>query len=226
MPENKGPRRSRVAEINERYGRCLELVPVDPNFHEITVGLYVKNGTATVWTYSQKPGVVERIRQVRDQLVALGGLSPVSGTHNQVMFPCGDLHRRPLKFLITQAVERAPDYRHPEGGISIKDIKSPLTLTAGGEQVEGRWVYTVGAEGEARNKSSRIAAVATGFVRYGEMERVGNDGAAFACGQRHDELVRLLMSYARNVSVAEDALEGDAVRGQMTTSTLGFAPPS
>ena len=226
MPDNKGPRRSRVAEIIERYGRCLELVPIDPNFHEITVDLYVKDGIATVWTYSQKPGVADRIRQVRDQIVTLGGLSPVTGTHDQVMFPCGDLHRRPLKFLITQAVERAPDYRHPEGGISIKDVKSPLTLTAGGEQVEGRWVYTVGAEGEARNKSSRIAAVATGFVRYGEMERVGNDVVAFTCGQRHDELVRLLISYARNVSVADDALEGDAVRGQMTTSTLGFAPPS
>ncbi len=55
------------------------------------------------------------------------------------------------------------------------------------------------------------------------MEKTEDGGIAFPCGYRHDELVRLVLSYARNVSRVEDMLEADAVRGQMTTSTLGFS---
>ena len=63
-------------------------------------------------------------------------------------------------------------------------------------------------------------------MRYGEMEKLDNDKVSFQCGYRHDELMRLLISYARNVSGVEDMLETDALRGQMTTGTLGFAPPT
>ena len=38
--------------------------------------------------------------------------------------------------------------------------------------------------------------------------------------------MRLLFSYARNVTGAEDMLENAALRGQMTTGTLGFTPPT
>ena len=78
-----------VAEVIGRYGSCLELVSMDPHFHDISVALFVKDGICTVWTYSLKPDVDVRIRQIRDQLVALGGLLGVDGTDNQVSFPCG-----------------------------------------------------------------------------------------------------------------------------------------
>ena len=35
--------RLRPAEVIERYGQCLELVPLDRRFHDISVGLYVKD---------------------------------------------------------------------------------------------------------------------------------------------------------------------------------------
>ena len=38
--------------------------------------------------------------------------------------------------------------------------------------------------------------------------------------------MRLLLPYARNVSGTQDMLEADALRGQMTTGTLGFTPPT
>ena len=47
----------RPAEVIEKYGQCLELVPLDKHFHDISVGLYVKDPICTVWTYSNKPGV-------------------------------------------------------------------------------------------------------------------------------------------------------------------------
>jgi hypothetical protein len=122
-----------------------------------------------------------------------------------------------------QAVEKAPDFKLPEG--RIKDLRSPLMLGLEGSQVEGRWVYRVTAEGEAPNAPARLRAVTSGFIRYGEMEKV-DEGISFPCGHRHDELAALVLPYARNVSQVEDMLEADAMRTQMTTSTMGFTPPT
>ena len=223
MVDSKTTERVRVVDIVSLYGQCVELVSIDPNFHDITVGLYEKAGTFTVWTYSHKPGVQKRIGVIRGQLAVLGGLEPVEGAHDRARFACGQIHRRPVKFLMMQAVEKDPSHRLPEG--RVKDLRSALMLGFEGAESEGRWVYRVTSEGEAPNPDGRLRAVTAGFVRYGEMERVEN-GVAFACGYRHDELVQILLPYARNVTQVEDALEAEALRGQMTTGTLGFAPPT
>ena len=216
--------RQRVVKVVERIGSCLELVPIDPNFHDISVGLYAKDGTMTVWTFSRRPGVEGRIRQIRDQLVALGGLVPVGETHNQVRSSCGQIHRRPLRFLMALAVEKDPTYSPPEGG--VKDLRSPLMLWVESSETDGRWAYRVTAEGEAPNRPARLNAVTRGLVRYGDMEKVGDDTTAFTCGHEHDALVRLILPHARNVTGVEDTLAADALRGQMTTGTLGFTPPT
>jgi hypothetical protein len=216
--------RVRVADVIEKYGKCLELVPMDPNFHNISVGLYVKDGVCTVWTFSQKPGVEERLAQIRDQLVALGGMEPVEGTSNQVRFPCGYLHIRPVKFLMTQAVGKAPDYAPPQGAMSIKDSKSALTISVTGGEKGGKWIYQASGEGDVQNPAMRMRMVVAGFLRYGEMEKLSEDEIVFPCGQRHDELVRLLLPYSRNISSVETMMAAEALRGQMTTGTLGFTP--
>ena len=218
--------RVRVADVIERYGRCLELVTMDPSFHNISVGLYEKDGVCTVWTYSRKPGTQARIEQIRDRLVELGGLAPVEGTHNQVHFPCGYLHLRPVKFLLAQAVGKARDYAQPRGDMSINDTKSQLILSLSGREQSSNWVYAVSGEGEARNKPVRLRMVVAGFLRYGEMEKVSDTEVTFPCGQRHDELARLLLPYSRNVSGVESMMDAEAMRGQMTTGTLGFTPPT
>ena len=224
MQEMKTADRPHASEVMERYGNCLELVPMDESFHDISVGLYIKDGTCTVWTYSRQPGVEDRIEQIRDQMVSLGGLAPVEGTRNQVRFQCGDLHIRPTKFLMAQSVGKARDYAQPRGDMSIKDSKTPLILSVSGREGEGRWVYEVSGEGEAPNVPLRLRMVVAGFVRYGEMEKVSDTEVCFPCGQRHDELMRLLLPYSRNISAVENMMEADALRGQMTTGTLGFTP--
>ena len=214
----------RIMEVIERYGRCLELVPIDPNFHDISVALYEKDGIATVWTFSRRKGVEDRIRQIRDQIAALGYMEPVAGTHNQLRPPCGVIHQRPLKFLMMQAVEKGPSFTHSER--PVKDLRSDLMLSFESTEVDGRTVYRVRGEGEARNPAGRLRAITGGFVRYGEMVRAEDGGVAFCCGARHDQLMRLLLPYARNVSGTQDMLDADALRGQMTTGTLGFTPPT
>ncbi len=218
--------RLRPAEVIERYGQCLELVPLDRRFHDISVGLYVKDGTCTIWTFSQREGVEDRIREIRDQMIALGGMEAISDSHNQVRFPCGQLHQRTLRFVMSQAVGKAPDYAPPQGALSIQDSKSALTIhadlsTASNE--DGPAVYNVSLEGEARNAAMRLRMVLAGFTRYGEMEQVGESGVAFACGMPHNALMRVLLPYSRNISSVETMMAAEALRGQMTTGTLGFS---
>jgi hypothetical protein len=212
-----------VADVIQRYGPCVELVPVDPHFHHISLGLYVKDGTCTVWTFSQKPGAQDRVEQVRDQLVAQGGLAPVEGTHNQVGFRCGYFHRRAVKFLLARAVGQKPGQSPTGGRLSIGDTRSALTLNVEGRQEKTGWVYQVSSEGEAPNIPTRLRMVAAGFVRYGEMDKVSDTEVTFPCGRRHDELMRLLLPYSRNVTAVEGMMEAEARRGQMTTGTLGFS---
>ena len=217
--------RLRPAEVIERYGQCLELVPLDRRFHDISVGLYVKEGICTIWTFSRKEGVEARIREIRDQLIALAGMEAVEGTNNQVRFPCGQLHQRTLRFVMSQAVGKAPDYAPPQGELSIQDSKSAMTIHAElsmGDDEE-RAVYSVSLEGEARNAAMRLRMVLAGFTRYGEMEQVGESGVAFACGMPHDALMRVLLPYSRNISSVETMMAAEALRGQMTTGTLGFS---
>ena len=212
---------SYIVEVIERYGRCLELVTMDPNFHEITVGLYVKGEVATVWTFSRKPGIEERVEQICSQLVRLGGMEPVAGTHNQVRLPCGQIHEQPLRFLIRQAVEKPPDQAPPEG--RVKDLRSGLMLGFEVAETDGCWVYRITAEGEARNKSMRIRAATNGLVRYGQMEKTG-DGAAFVCGYRHDALVALVLPYARNVTGTQDMLEAERAARSDDHGHAGLQP--
>ena len=56
MNQNATLEKLRPTEVLDRYGHCLELVPMDPNFEDISVGLYVKDGVCTIWTFSRKPG--------------------------------------------------------------------------------------------------------------------------------------------------------------------------
>ena len=226
MAEMRTAERPQGREVIERYGSCLELVPMDESFHDISVGLYVKNGTCTVWSFSGKPGVDDRIEEIRDQMVSLGGLAAVEGTRNQVRFACGHLHTRPVRFLMAQSVGKARDYAQPKGDMSIKDSKTALILSVSGRAGEGRWVYEVAGEGEAPNVALRLRIVVAGFGRYGEMDKLSDTEVSFPCGQRHDELMRLLLPYSRNVSAVENMMEAEAMRGQMTTGTLGFTPPT
>lgn len=218
-PETKP---ERISDVLARLGQCVELVPSDPHCQNITVGLYEREGILTVWTFSRKEAAFLRMSQIRAQLIAMGGLTAVPRTTNKVNFPCGYIHMKPLKFLMMQAVERPPDYVLPMS--PVKDLKSDLMLSFTVEQRDGQWVYKATAQGQAPNVEARVRGVTSGLVRYGEMEKVGETEVTFVCGERHDKLVWLLLPFARNVSAVEDLLEAVALRGQMTTGTLGFTP--
>ena len=213
----------RPSNVISKYGRCLELVPVDKNFHDISVGLYLKGNICTVWTFSTLDGVDNRVEKIRNQLVVLGGMSPVKGTTNQAQFDCGEVHIRPLRFLMSQAVGKSADYAPATELMSIKDTKSDLTIHVTPSNRDGARVYSISVSGEAKNPSMRLRMIVAGFSKYGDMDKLGDNEVAFACRGSHDELMRLLMPYSRNISSVETMMAAEDMRGQMNTSTLGFS---
>ena len=217
-------KRGSVTETLRQLGNCLELVSMDPHFHNISVGLYVKDGLCTVHTFSRAEGVADRLKEIRDQMAALGGVSPVEGSDNQFVFPCGQIHERPVRFLLVQAVGKSPEYAHPTGDMRVKDSRSDLVLYANGHESDEQYVYQISAQGEHKNPALRLRMVVAGFLRYGEMDKVADTEVAFPCGQRHDALMRLVLPYSRNISAVETMMDAEALRGQMTTGTLGFTP--
>ena len=228
--------KNNINNILSDLGRCIELISIDPNFNNISIGLYEKNGIYTVWSFSKVTGIKERIEEVRTQLINLGGMESISGTYNKAKYPNNQVFERPMKFLIKQAVEKPANYRHSTGPIKIKDLRSPLEITITPKQANSSNIYEVSASLPATEKNSgdsvsgvhtkpeiRINAIIRGLIKYGNMERVDNTSVKFSNGEKLDNLVRLILPYARNITGTQDMLDADSIKGQMTTNTLGFA---
>ena len=118
----------RPIEVISKYGKCIELVSMDKYYNNISIGLYLKDDVFTVWSFDSSKGSKDRIKQIRDQLVKLGDMIPVGESDNQVKFECSNIHERPIKFLLNQAVRKAPDYSPPSDILTIKDSKSDIHI--------------------------------------------------------------------------------------------------
>ena len=125
--------------------------------------------------------------------------------------------------MIKLAVEKPADHKHPDGVISIKDLRSPLTLIINSSDDNGRTIYEVTTTGEFKNPELRKRATIQGLVRYGNMEKIDNTKVMFPGGYRRDKLIRIILPYARNITGTQDMLDADSMKGQMTTNTLGFS---
>ena len=213
----------RPIEVISKYGKCIELVSMDKYYNNISIGLYLKDDVFTVWSFDSSKGSKDRIKQIRDQLVKLGDMIPVGESDNQVKFECSNIHERPIKFLLNQAVGKAPDYSPPSDILTIKDSKSDLHIFVEKNNDANINSYRVIVKGEARNPAMRLRMIVAGFIKYGEMQKISDDVIAFPCNQFHDGLIRVLLPYSRNISSVESMMAAEDLRGQMTTGTLGFS---
>jgi hypothetical protein len=213
----------RVIDRVKKLGHCVELVSIDPHFHDISIGLFIKDGLLTVFSYSQINGTEKRIEQIRDRCTKLGDVVAVHGTKDQLRLTSDLFLERALRFMFIAAVEKDPKIPVLSGPISAPDTKTKLTLFVEGCEENGRIVYTVSAVGKADRPELRVSATVGGFIRYSDCERVGKDKFAFPDGKRYDNYARLILPLARNVSAVETQLQQDELAGQMTTQTLGFS---
>lgn len=210
----------RVVDI----GRRIELIPIDPHFHDITIGLYRQQTVdATtgkdspvflVHTYSHISGAAERIENVRRAMQTLGGMSRTAD--GLLYFPCNSAHEAACRRVFLEACKLAPNTPIEPRPLSILDKKSQLTIRV---DSNGKGIYRVTAESDGRGAARRISAIAGGLMKLGEMESIETDKkdtVAFACAQAHDALVGLLLTRAPNVRVILREEEVGASRGVLT----------
>ena len=205
-------------------GRRIELVPIDPHCHDITIGLYHQHavnpttGAETalfrVHTYSHIAGAAERIAAIRKAMQTLGGMHQTP--EGLLYFPCGHAHQAACRRVFLEACKLAPGSKIEPRPLQILDKKSKLTISVNSA---GAGIYSVTADGEGRGAARRIAAIAGGLMKLGEMEDTGEgnrDTVAFACERTHDALVGLLLTRAPNVRVALREEEMSAARGVLS----------
>jgi len=197
-------------------GHRMELVSMDPHFHDISIALYrqqsVQGPILLVHSYSKRPGTKQRLEFVARAMTVLGGLEPVPGATLALRFACHVEHPFACRRVFLEACKLAPDQPLEPRPLQILDKKSGRTVTVSSQ---GKGIYRLAADGDALDKASRVAAVANGLMKLGEM-RAGaaeSDSIAFGCGQAHDALVGLLLVRALNVRAVLREEEMSASRG-------------
>lgn len=190
-------------------GRRVELVPMDPHFHDITLALYKQASPEgpvyLVHTYSSRPGAAGRLDFVAGAMAVLGGMA-AAGPH-ALRFPCGADHELACRRVFLEACKLDPGQALTARLLTFFDKKSSCQIEVA---ALGGGDYRVGLEG---GEASRAAAITSGLVKLGQLQAPAPDQVAFACGQAHDALVGLLLVRAVNVRATLREQELLAARG-------------
>ena len=198
-----------VGEIVD-IGRRIELISMDPHFHDISIGLYCQDEDSPkfiVYSYSKKPGVVERLTFIREAMAVLAGIIH-DGT--SVAFRCGQEHNASVRRAFLEAGKLPTGTELVEKPLSILDKKSGLTIRVG---PQGDGLYLVTAEGEGKSPERRIKVVGNGLAKLGEMALLAEDRVQFPCNQDHNALTGLLLVRAPNVRAIVREQEMNMSRG-------------
>ena len=197
-------------------GRRIELVSMDPHFHDISIGLYrrpsAEGGSEfLVHTYAGLEGAAERIGFVAQAMRTLGGMETSVGPHT-VRFPCGDEHARACKRVFIEACKIPPGAAPEARPLSIYDKKCEHTIEV---TSAGGGAYALDAAERDEVTERRIGAIGGGLIKLAEMEALSDNHhrVAFGCGHAHDALVGLLLVRALNVRAAVREQEMAAGRG-------------
>jgi len=199
--------------MTRELGKRIELVAMDPNFQNITIGLYRQDlGSRPeylVHSYSQLEGTSSRIESIRRSMAILGQLV-LDG--ELLHFACDSAHQAAIRRTFLEIVKLPSDAASAPKPLTVLDKKSGRNITAtslGG----GR--YQVTAEGPDDGKAARIDGIVGGLVKLAEVKTVeGTPGeVAFACGSPHDALIGLLLPRALNVRAILREEESAGSRG-------------
>jgi hypothetical protein len=205
--------------LTRELGQRIELVSMDPHFHDISIALYRQQADAgptfLVHSYSVKEGAGDRIDFITRAMAILGGLEAVPGERHKLRFSCGAEHPLACRRVFLEACKLDPTQRPNVRPLRILDKKSNRTITA---NAQGHGIYLLNADGEEAEKAARISAVANGLLKLGQMQtgESGGNSVTFPCGQSHDALVGLLLVRALNVRAVLREQEMAASRGVLS----------
>ncbi len=215
----------RPVEVIEKYGRCIELISMDPFFNDITIGLFFKEPNVTVFSYSNLDGVSDRLNQIRDRIVDVSGAVSIEDSPHQATFKCGMKEgccSAPLRFVLKEAVTKDRNLDLSKG-IVCKDLRSDMMIKVNYQENSDGKIYTVSGDDNAEKPIIRYRAITNGLIKYGGFERIDNFSFRLSCNERNDKIVNLLLPLARNISATEESLAAEDAAGQMTTQSLGFS---
>ena len=195
-------------------GRRIELVPLDPHFEDISIGLYRQQDETgpvyQVYTYSRREGVEDRIAFVVKAMGVLGGMEQASG--GRLRFPCGHEHHMGVKRVFLEACKLDPAGPAEPRPLEILDKKSGLQIQV---LSEGDGVYRVTAHGEGKDRERRISFIAGGLMKLAEIDEVSGtlDQVVFPCARVHDAMIGQLLVRAPNVRAVLREQEAVLSRG-------------
>ncbi len=198
-------------------GSRVELVSMDSHFDDISIALYCPDGPGRpcyqVHTYSRRLGAAERIAGVARAMQVLGGMEQTSA--GPLSFPCGYAHRLAVKRLFLEACKLPPAQPLEPRPLHIFDKKANATIAVASL---GQGLYQARATEQVRGIERRVATIARGLIRLGEMDEVADqpNQAQFGCGLTHDALLGLLLVRAPNVRAAVREAEAMASRGVLS----------
>lgn len=196
-------------------GRRIELVPMDPHFHEITIALYMQSTedgqVFRVHTYSSIDGAQDRVAFITRAMSILGGMEEIAAGIPLLRFGCGYPHTLAARRVFLEACKLSPSAPQEPRGLSIFDKKSGQSIAVA---AVGPGVYDVVAEGI---DAARASAVAGGLAKLAEMSKSDTKATqvTFPCGRSHDALVGVLLARALNVRAALREEEMTAARGML-----------
>ena len=199
--------------ITTEIGRRIELVSMDPHFHDISIGLYRQQAgagaTYLVHTYSQKPGAAERIEFVIQAMAVLGGLERSGGG---LRYTCGDRHQFIVRRIFIEACKLKPEAVPAARPMTILDKKTNLNILVSSL---GAGAYEVSAEGGGDEGASRATAIAAGLAKLAEMTRdeAHPTRVTYPCHQPHDAAAGTMLIRALNVRAILREEEMAASRG-------------
>ncbi|GIS89787.1 hypothetical protein CM1200mP19_1180 [bacterium] len=150
-------------------------------------------------SFSNKPGVAERLEHVAETMAVLGGM--VLDDHLRLKFPCGEGHLQACRRLFLDSVKLDMNDPIEPRPLSVDDRKTGDTILV---HSNGSGEYTLSKESNEVDERNRLGVATLGLVKLGELEKCSGseNRIRFTCGVPHDELLALLLTRALDVRSA------------------------
>ncbi len=200
--------------VRTDLGQRVELVSVDPRFHDVSVGLYRKETeqgpVAVVHSYSGRPGIEARTAFITEAMRVLGGLEAVGGADSGLTLTCHEWHNAALKRLFLDCFRVDAGEELTVRPLVAPDTRSEQTIAL---VPLGSGVYRVDSTGATDEEPTRAPAITRALVRLVQLDEVDETTVAFSCGHDHHELMGLMLVRAQNLRAALREEELTAGRG-------------
>ena len=119
-----------IEEVLLELGTRVELVPMDAQCNDASIALYssLDQGERLFrpHSFSNKPGVAERLEHVAKTMAVLGGM--VLDDHLRLKFPCGEGHLQACRRLFLDSVKLDMNDPIEPRPLSVDDRKTGDTI--------------------------------------------------------------------------------------------------